>query len=182
MDAKTLTSTSKFLSYVLRHAPESIGIELDSDGWVSVDRLIEASVGKGNHLSLELLLKVVASSDKKRFTLSEDGSLIRAAQGHTTNTVSVAHESKTPPAVLYHGTATRFLESILKQGLIAGARHHVHLSGDIETAREVGRRYGKPVILIVDAQRMSLDGHEFFQADNGVWLAASVGVEYLKVL
>ncbi|MNJ59247.1 RNA 2'-phosphotransferase [compost metagenome] len=182
MNEKTLAGTSKFLSYVLRHAPESIGIELDSDGWVSVGRLIEASVSSGHDLTHGLLLEIVASSDKKRFTISEDGSLIRAEQGHTTSAVSVKHESKIPPAVLYHGTATRFLDSILEQGLVAGARHQVHLSGDAETAREVGRRYGKPVILKVDAQRMALDGHDFFQAENGVWLAVGVSAEYLTVL
>lgn len=181
MGTSKRTDVSKFLSYVLRHAPDSIGIVLDSDGWVTIDRLLEASVAAGQDLNLEVLQEVVATSEKKRFTVSEDGSRIRAAQGHTTSTVSVKHESREPPAVLYHGTATRFLDSILAKGLIPGNRHHVHLSEFRDTALEVGKRYGKPVLLTVDSKRMSEDGRAFYQADNGVWLTEEVDIRYISV-
>lgn len=181
MEKKLLTDTSKFLSYVLRHAPESIGIELDINGWVSIDLLREAAAASGRSLSKELLLEVVTSNDKKRFSLSVDGKLIRAAQGHTTASVSVSHEAKVPPAVLYHGTATRFLDSILAQGLIAGDRHHVHLSENQTTAVEVGSRYGKPVLLIIDAGQMHADGVIFHKSDNGAWLTGAVARNYIKV-
>lgn len=171
---------SKFLSYVLRHEPQAIGLQLDSDGWADIDALIEGAAHSGRSLDIETIQDVVASSDKKRFSLSTDGRRIRAAQGHSTAQVQLQHVQKQPPERLYHGTASRFLESIEGQGLIAGARHHVHLSRDMETALQVGQRYGSPVILEVEALHMHAQGFEFFQADNGVWLTQAVPVEFLE--
>lgn len=179
---RQLAETSKFLSYVLRHEPHAIGLSLDSEGWATLDDLIAGARGVDRELTLELIQSVVASSDKKRFALSEDGLRIRAVQGHSTDTVAIQHVARTPPAVLYHGTATRFLDSILVQGLLPGKRHHVHLAQDIDTALAVGQRYGKPVLLKVDALRMYEQGCVFFQADNGVWLIEQVPVEYLELL
>lgn len=174
------TAISKFLSYVLRHEPQSIGLQLDSEGWASVAALIEGARRNGHDLDEALLQAVVAGSDKKRFALSDDGRHIRAVQGHSTASVALTFPERTPPAVLYHGTASRFLASILAEGLKPGARHHVHLSADIATARSVGQRYGTPVILTVDAARMHEQGHVFMQADNGVWLTAHVPVAFLR--
>jgi len=174
------TQTSKFLSYVLRHEPHSIGLSLDREGWAEIDALIEGARESGRPLDRELIRAVVASNDKQRFALSEDGNRIRAVQGHTNQDVAIAYEAKTPPSVLYHGTATRFLASILAEGLRPGQRHHVHLSERVDTATEVGRRYGEPVILSVDAQAMHRDGYAFFQADNGVWLTEKVPVQFLQ--
>ncbi|OLU13995.1 RNA 2'-phosphotransferase [Pseudomonas sp. PA1(2017)] len=172
--------TSKLLSYVLRHEPQAIGLQLDSEGWADIDALIEGAAHSGRALDIETIEDVVASSDKKRFSLSADGRRIRAAQGHSTAQVQLQHVRKKPPERLYHGTASRFLESIEGQGLIAGARHHVHLSRDMETAQQVGQRYGSPVILEIDALRMHEQGFAFFQADNGVWLTEAVPAEFLR--
>lgn len=176
---KRLTDLSKFLSFVLRHKPEAIGIALDREGWADIDALIAAAAGNGKRLDLDTIRAVVAGNDKQRFMLSDDGRRIRAVQGHSTDSVEIARAPKQPPKILYHGTATRFLESIRAQGLQPGQRHHVHLSEDIATAAAVGRRYGEPVILIVDAMRMHRHGHAFFQAENGVWLTACVPVGFL---
>jgi len=172
--SKVLTETSKFLSYVLRHEPQSIGLALDTEGWTSLDALIAAAAQHGRTLDRALIEQVVISSEKKRFALSADGSSIRAVQGHSTDSVAISFEEKVPPAVLYHGTATRFLESIRAQGLLPGSRHHVHLSEDVQTATSVGQRYGKPVVLTIAAGAMHEQGFKFFQAQNGVWLTASV--------
>jgi putative RNA 2'-phosphotransferase len=169
--------TSKFLSYVLRHAPESIGISLDQNGWTSVDDLISKANASGRRLDLKSLLAVVETSDKKRFTLSDDETLIRAAQGHSVK-VELGLAASIPPAVLFHGTAARNIETIRKEGLKPGNRLQVHLSLDVETARKVGQRHGTPVVLSVDSGKMHADGHIFNQADNGVWLTDFVPPSY----
>ena len=175
----TSTKTSKFLSLVLRHEPQRAGITLDAEGWVDVDALLTGLVKAGHPLSRDRLSELVAENDKKRFTLSPDGARIRAAQGHSVP-VALGLEPIAPPARLYHGTATRFLDAIKAEGLCPGSRQQVHLSLDVDTARKVGARHGKPVILIVDAQAMEAAGHAFFQADNGVWLTDAVPPEFLR--
>ncbi len=169
---------SKFLSRVLRHRPEEIGLELDRSGWAPVERLIEAARDHGFEFTLEELSYVVANNDKKRFSLSQDGLWIRANQGHSIE-VDLGYAPALPPEVLYHGTAERFLTSIKQQGLIKGQRHHVHLSADVDTAMKVGRRHGKPIALRVEAGAMSRDGFIFYLSANGVWLTERVPVQYL---
>ena len=168
MNQKQRETLSKFLSYVLRHAPESIDLDLDRDGWADVDALIDGAGRQGHAFDLLALREVVETNDKRRFTLSDDGRRIRAAQGHSSSQVEVRHVAKAPPALLYHGTASRLLASIEAQGLIPGSRHHVHLSEDPQTALAVGKRYGQPVLLTVDTQAMRAAGAVFYQADNGV--------------
>ncbi|WP_434983131.1 RNA 2'-phosphotransferase [Xanthomonas arboricola] len=177
--SKHHTDISKFLSFVLRHEPQAIGLTLDPEGWAELDALIAGARAHGTALDLELIQAVVAGSDKKRFALSADGQRIRAVQGHSTPTVALQLEARVPPEVLYHGTATRFLEAIMAEGLRPGQRHHVHLSDNPQTAASVGQRYGEPVVLQVDAGRMHRDGLRFFQADNGVWLTAQVPAAFL---
>ncbi|MDW2981787.1 RNA 2'-phosphotransferase [Rhodanobacter sp. KK11] len=179
--SKQHTEVSKFLSYVLRHEPHAIGLTLDSEGWAEVNALIAGAKQAGRTLDVELIRAVVNSSDKKRFALSDDGSRIRAVQGHSTDTVAIQREPKQPPEFLYHGTATRFLDSILAEGLRPGERHHVHLSEDVSTATAVGQRYGKPVVLKIEALRMHQQGFVFFQADNGVWLVTNVPNSFLVI-
>jgi len=171
---KTLNDTSKFLSYVLRHKPQDIGLQLDNEGWADIGALIAGTQKQGRRLTLKLIEEVVKTNDKKRFSLSADGQRIRAAQGHSTNTVQLNLAPLKPPEWLYHGTATRFLDSILAQGLLPGSRHHVHLSLDKKTAEAVGKRYGKPVVLRVAALQMHNQGFAFGQAENGVWLTEKV--------
>lgn len=172
---------SKFLSYVLRHKPDSIGLTLDAQGWAVIEDLICKSQAAGTLLSREILIRIVQTSDKKRFSLSEDGLRVRAAQGHSVQ-VDLGLAPQPPPSVLYHGTATRFLDSILAEGLRPQARQQVHLSPDENTARKVGERHGKPAILRIDASKMRGKGYEFFRADNGVWLVDRVPPEFISLL
>ena len=170
---------SKFLSFVLRHKPDAIGLTLDGQGWAGIDDLVAKGNAAGTRFGRDDLLNVVATSDKKRFSLSPDGERIRAAQGHSV-AVELGLVPREPPPVLYHGTATRFVESILGKGLKPQSRQQVHLSLDEVTARRVGQRHGKPVILKVDAMRMHAEGFKFFVADNGVWLTDEVPPEFLS--
>jgi putative RNA 2'-phosphotransferase len=175
---KRHTAISKFLSYVLRHRPDEIGITLDSAGWVDVDRLLAASAEHGTKISRGELDYVVTHNDKKRFAISEDGLRIRASQGHSTS-VELGYEPRRPPDVLYHGTATRYLPGIREEGLVKGKRHHVHLSGDEATARVVGQRHGSVVVLRVRAGEMARAGFAFYVSANGVWLTESVPPRYI---
>ncbi|MFO1078475.1 MAG: RNA 2'-phosphotransferase [Planctomycetota bacterium] len=171
-------SLSKFLSYVLRHRPGSIGVTLDEHGWVAVDELLARAAAVGRILDRATLGAIVAADDKQRFTLSEDGNRIRAAQGHSID-VELGLEPVVPPETLYHGTATRFLDAIRAEGLRPGGRRHVHLSADEATAVAVGKRHGKPVVLRVAAGEMHRQGHVFHRADNGVWLTRVVPPVFL---
>ncbi|MFZ1726540.1 MAG: RNA 2'-phosphotransferase [Albidovulum sp.] len=170
-------SASKFMSLVLRHRPDTIGIELDAEGWVAVAELVEKSGGK---LTDGLVRQIVRDNEKQRFALSEDGLGIRANQGHSV-VVDLGLSAIKPPERLFHGTATRFIASIMDQGLKPGMRQFVHLSPDQETAIKVGQRHGKPVVLNVDAGALHSDGGSFYVSHNGVWLIGSVPARYLSV-
>ena len=172
LDAKQTVRMSKFLSLVLRHQPETVGIALDEGGWVGVDELIAACAAKGRRFSREELDHVVATNNKKRFAYSEDGRRIRASQGHSV-TVELGLAATAPPDVLYHGTATATLPLILREGLKPMSRQDVHLSADVATAVRVGSRHGRPVVL-------AAEGHEFRVSANGVWLTDRVPPERLR--
>lgn len=169
---------SKFLSLVLRHKPAIIGLSLDRGGWAGVDELIAAAERAGLSLDRALLREVVEGSEKQRFAFSDDGLRIRASQGHSI-AVDLGLEPRVPPEFLYHGTATRFLRSIERRGLLPKRRNHVHLFPDEGTALGVGKRHGKPIVLIVQAGLMHTDGFEFYLAANGVWLTEKVPAEYI---
>lgn len=171
-------STSKFLSYVLRHHPAEIGITLDSAGWVPVAELLSAMRKHGRGISESLLREIVAASDKQRFAISDDGLKMRASQGHSVP-VELGYEPAEPPTVLYHGTVDRAVESIRATGLVKGQRHHVHLSADVKTAGAVGGRRGRAVILTVDAARMRRAGCLFYRSANGVWLTDHVPAAFI---
>lgn len=173
-----LVHLSRFLSLVLRHRPDAIGLALDNQGWADVDELLARAAAAGTPIEPADLMRVVAENDKQRFALSADGTRIRASQGHSI-AVDLALPPRVPPAVLFHGTASRFVASIRRQGLVAGQRHDVHLSMDEAAARAVGTRYGVPVVLAIDAARMAADGHVFRVSDNGVWLTERVPVRYI---
>jgi uncharacterized protein (TIGR02452 family) len=179
MNENLRTKTSKFLSLVLRHSPEQIGIQLDASGWVEVEELLSALTRHGAPISRADLEEVVATNEKKRFAFSEDGLRIRASQGHSVE-VALGYIPQSPPERLFHGTATRFLPSIRAEGLIKGERHHVHLSADADTAHKVGQRHGRPATLTVQAHAMKDAGHAFFLSENGVWLTEHVPVKYLE--
>lgn len=172
-------NTSKYISLILRHKPEEIGITLDEHGWADVDELIEG-VNKTHTLNKESLERIVAEDEKQRYSFNEDGTKIRANQGHSIP-VDVELQETIPPDVLYHGTGIKYKEAIDAQGLIAKSRLYVHLSGDTETAKKVGQRHGKPIIYKVDAATMHKDGYKFFLSVNGVWLTKEVPSKYLKL-
>lgn len=170
--------TSKFISLILRHKPETIGITLDEHGWANVDELI-AGVSKTHPLDMTGLERIVAEDEKQRYSFNEDKTLIRANQGHSIP-VDVELEKVEPPEILYHGTGEKFVASIDEQGLIPKSRLYVHLSGDEDTARKVGQRHGKPVIYSVKSGEMFRDGIVFYRSVNGVWLTKIVPVKYLE--
>lgn len=180
MDEKRRTKISKFLSLVLRHKPETIGLTLEDGGWVTVGELLRACRERGKGFSLEELRETVETNDKRRFSFDESGAKIRANQGHSVD-VEIGFEESEPPETLYHGTAERNLDAIFAEGLKKMARHHVHLSSDAETARQVGARYGKPVILRIETAKMRESGFKFYVSANGVWLTDAVPPEFLKV-
>lgn len=174
------TKTSKFLSLILRHKPEVIGITLDEHGWARVDEVI-AGITKTRPMSMAILEEIVATDSKGRYAFNEDKTLIRANQGHSVH-VDVELEEKAPPEVLYHGTGEKSVASIEAQGLLPMSRLYVHLSTDVETATKVGQRHGKPVVFRVDAQAMVAQGHRFYVSRNGVWLTKHVPAEFLQRL
>lgn len=180
LNAKQNKTISKFLSLLLRHKPELLDLDMDAQGWVSTQELIQKCQKENPRLNLNMenLTIVVDSNNKKRFAFNADKSKIRANQGHSIS-IDLGYQPSTPPEILYHGTATRFLESILAKGLEKRNRHHVHLSKDIDTALQVGQRHGKPVILEVSALRMQEEGHTFYISDNGVWLTDHVPSNFI---
>jgi len=181
LNQKQLTSLSKFISLVLRHKPETIGLTLDEKGWADTTTLIDKMNSKDMKINLELLEHIVATNSKKRFSFNEDKTKIRASQGHSIN-IDLQLSPVKPPATLYHGTGGRSIASILQNGLQKRNRQHVHLSADIKTAIEVGRRHGKPVVLIVDAEAMHTEVSEFYLSANGVWLTDNVPSKYFRMI
>ena len=178
--SKNHTEISKFLSYVLRHEPEAVGLSLDKDGWAVITDLILCAKQKGYLLDCDIIQAIVSNSDKKRFTISEDGLNIRAAQGHSTQKVNISYHEKAPPHILYHGTATRFLPVIREQGLLPMSRQYIHLSADEITAIQVGQRHGKPVVLKIKALTMYEQGFRFYFTDNGVWLTDTIPYQFIQ--
>lgn len=174
-----LIRTSKFLSRVLRHQPEQIGLTLDEQGWADVAELLRLANAHGRALTRELLEEVVAQNDKQRYAFSADGQRIRANQGHSIQ-IDLGLAPQTPPEVLYHGTAAHSRTSILAQGLLPRTRQHVHLSADVETAVKVGRRHGQPIVLIIQTGQMHRAGHLFYRSENGVWLTAAVPPQFIE--
>ncbi len=169
MTDKEIIRISKFLSLILRHQPERVGLTLDGAGWVGVTGLLKAVNRNGVSLTLDQLEHVVATNDKKRFEFSEDGQRIRASHGHSVE-VDLQFEAQVPPELLYHGTPERFVGSIRTAGLNKGQRHYVHLSPDAQTAAKVGQRRGRPVVLTIRSGEMHRQGHVFYRSANGVWL------------
>lgn len=166
------------MSYILRHKPESAGINLDENGWAQIDEIIKNS-DKSLMLSQDIIFEVVQRNDKKRFSISEDKLRIRANQGHSIN-VELDLLEKEPPEFLFHGTAKRFVKKIEREGLLAMSRQHVHLSSDEITAKQVGSRHGSPIVIKVMSKMMYEDGFKFYISENGVWLTAFVEPKYLN--
>ena len=175
-----LTKISKKLSYLLRHCTEPIYIDLDN-GWASTEEIIEVLCKKYPDVNIKVLEQIVAADEKGRYSFNDDHTKIRANQGHSIPVVHIEMEQPEPPELLYHGTATRFLPTILEEGLKPMSRQYVHISSDLETAIQIGKRHGKPVVLIIRARDFVNDGHPLYRSSNGVWLAEEVPCEYFVV-
>ena len=173
-------SVSKFISLILRHHPETVGITLDEHGWANVEALIEG-VQRTRSFDRKMLEEIVDTDEKQRYSFNEDKTLIRANQGHSIP-VDVELQVLEPPEYLYHGTGQKYVESIGRSGLLPKGRLYVHLSGDVDMASKVGSRHGKPVVYRVNSKRMRRDGHVFYRSVNGVWLVKAVPVEYLETI
>jgi putative RNA 2'-phosphotransferase len=173
-----LIKLSRFLSYVLRHKPDEIDLTIDPQGWVSVEELLQKAQQAGKPITRELLETIVENDDKQRYSFNADGSMIRANQGHSVE-IDLNLTPIEPPEFLFHGTAVRNVSSIREHGLLKQKRHHVHLSENEETAKRVGARYGKPVILTISAKAMAEAGHTFYRSENHVWLTDSVPAEFI---
>ena len=176
-----LIKISKFLSKHLRHQPDAIGIKLAAGGWVAVDELLRACAKNKFFITREELEIVVANNDKQRFSFDSTGNLIRANQGHSVE-INLQLEPVIPPNVLYHGTGKKSVDAIMKTGISKMSRHHVHLSSNIDTAKSVGMRHGKPVIFTINTQQMLEDGYIFYCSANGVWLVDHVPHQYLQLI
>ena len=178
-----LTKTSRFLSLILRHKPEVIGITLDEHGWADIDELIDGINSHDNkyNINREILERIVETDEKQRYAISPDGKLIRANQGHSIP-VDVELKETEPPEMLFHGTADRFSESIEQQGLLPQSRLYVHLSKDVQTAKKVGMRHGKPIVYRVNSGEMFRQGYKFYISLNGVWLTKNVPPQFLTII
>lgn len=181
-EERRLERLSKFISMILRHKPQVIGITLDEHGWADVDELIKGinETGEEVEFSKATLETIVKTNKKQRYSVSQDKTLIRANQGHSIP-VDVELEKKEPPKILYHGTGVKSVKAIQEQGLLPMERLYVHLSTDVETATNVGKRHGTPVIFKVNTEQMQKDGYDFFQSVNGVWLTKEVPAKYLEL-
>lgn len=179
MNEQHKKKTSKFLSYVLRHHPELIGLNLDENGWANVNELISKSTNDSQGFTFEELDEIVQTNEKKRFAFNEDKTKIRASQGHSID-INLALIPQKPPEYLYHGTAQSNIESILEKGIAKRSRQHVHLSIDKETATNVGMRHGKPIILTINTRKMFEEGIDFYISDNEVWLTDFVDAKYIS--
>jgi putative RNA 2'-phosphotransferase len=178
---KSITQLSKFLSYILRHNPDAIGLELDPHGWAHIEALIEKAKLEGKPLSRKKLQEIIDSSSKNRFTISDDGEYIRAGYGHSID-INLALSPQNPPKTLYHGTARKNVESIMKEGLHPGSRNYVHLSSDKDDAVSVGQRHGMPIVLSVQAQSMQDAGYRFYRSESeeGIWMVKEVPSEFIS--
>jgi len=176
MNKIDVTKISKYLSYILRHKPESIGIKLNKNGWCSIDELIEKTTEF--ELTKPHLKLVVKNNNKQRFTFNLNGTMIRANQGHSID-IDLDLKPQTPPKRLFHGTAIKSLKSIKKKGLTKQNRQYVHLSESMSIAWDVGCRHGKPVILFIACDKMIKDGYKFYKSKNGVWLVDRVPTKYI---
>ncbi len=176
-----LDKLGKFISLILRHHPETIGISLDEHGWANVEELLRGINNSGRKIDMKLLEEIVRTNKKQRYSFNEDKTLIRANQGHSIS-VDVELEEMQPPQVLYHGTASSFLDAIMQEGLKPMSRLYVHLSSDIETAKVVGARHGRPVILKINTSKMQEDGMKFYLSKNGVWLTKNIPTKYIELM
>lgn len=177
---KNKTEISKYIALILRHKPETIGIKLDEHGWANVEELIKG-INVQYSFSMEDLEEIVSTDNKQRYSFNDDKTLIRANQGHSIS-VDVELKKVTPPDILWHGTAEKYVHSIEQEGLLPMSRLYVHLSNDMDTAKKVGARHGKVVIFQINSKQMYEDGYEFYRSVNGVWLTRKVPLNYLNKL
>ncbi|MCM1505993.1 MAG: RNA 2'-phosphotransferase [Ruminococcus flavefaciens] len=179
--SENLTKISRFLSLILRHKPEVIGIELDKKGWADVSELITGVNKTGEYfLDMKTLERIVSTDEKKRYSFTPDKKKIRANQGHSVK-VDVELKECQPPELLWHGTGEKYVDSINSEGLKPKGRLYVHLSADVETALKVGGRHGKPVVYKIMSGEMYRQGYVFYLSENGVWLADFIPTDFMEI-
>lgn len=182
MNKKRLMNISKYISLILRHKPEVIGMSLDKHGWAEVEQLINGIKQQYAEFDMEILEEIVRTDSKQRYSFNQDKTLIRANQGHSVN-VDVELKEQMPPSILYHGTGGKYMDSIKEQGLVGKTRLYVHLSCDLDTAKAVGKRHCKsnesPILLRIDTKQMYEDGFQFYVSENKVWLTKEVPIKYI---
>ena len=176
-----ITNISRYIALLLRHHPEKAGLCLDKHGWADVEALIQGVRRRYPEFNRAVLDEIVARDSKQRYAYNQDKTCIRANQGHSIP-VDVELKQALPPTILYHGTGEKYVESIQKVGLIPKSRLYVHLSTDIQTAIQVGKRHGQPVVYQIDTQQMIHDGFIFYISANHIWLTKAVPVQYLKII
>ncbi|WP_455684251.1 RNA 2'-phosphotransferase [Thomasclavelia sp.] len=174
-----LVKMGKYISLILRHKPELINLKIDEHGWANVDDLLKGINNNGRYISKEILDIIVNTNNKKRYQYNNDHTKIRANQGHSIK-VDVELQEKVPPNILYHGTAQKYLDKIRESGIRKMNRLYVHLSKDIETAINVGKRHGQPIVLVINTEAMIKDGFKFYYSNNGVWLCDDIDYSYVK--
>lgn len=174
-----LVKMGKYISLILRHKPELINLKIDEHGWANVDDLLKGINNSGRYISKEILDIIVNTNNKKRYQYNNDHTKIRANQGHSIK-VDVELQEKVPPNILYHGTAQKYLDKIRESGIRKMNRLYVHLSKDIETAINVGKRHGQPIVLVINTEAMIKDGFKFYYSNNGVWLCDDIDYSYVK--
>lgn len=175
MDKKILNKKGKHLAYILRHNPESVFANIDSDGWIDVENITNNS-----DITLNELEEIVKLDNKSRYSFNIDKTKIRANQGHSLKNVKITYQKKQPPSELYHGTCFKNINGIKKDGIVKMNRHHVHLSSNYKSAKDVGKRHGKPVVLVLNVEKMVEDGYNFYISENGVWFVEEVPPIYFK--
>lgn len=179
MNDKQRVELSKLLALLLRHRAADHGLALDPEGFVPLDDVLAAIARRRgwSWVRAEHIGEVIARQEKRRYEIV-DGD-IRAIYGHSVAT-AISYPAVVPPEALLHGTARRFVETIMSEGLRPMSRQYVHLTDDPALARLTGRRRDPdPAILRIDAARAHSAGIVFYQADNGVFLAKAVPPEYI---
>ena len=174
---RRLVKISQKLAGLLRHRTDPMYIDLNG-GWADVNEIISALKARFPEVDRAVIDEIVANDEKGRYSFDITGT----NQGHSIPGVKIEMERPQPPELLYHGTARRFLPSILREGLKPMSRQYVHISPDIETAVKVGKRHGAPVVLVIRAGDFVKDGNVLMRSYNGVWQAERVPPEYLSVI
>lgn len=176
------TELSKYLSYLLRHNPKALNLNMNlNGGWVNVNELIDKIHNTGKYIiNLDVLKEIVKTDNKQRYSFSKDGQFIRANQGHSIPNINLDLNGIVPPEYLFHGTSIANYNHICRDKMIKPMkRQYVHLCTKPMEALYVGSRHGAPIVLRIHAKDMFNDGYEFYISENGVYLTLGIPTKYV---